>query len=91
MIDTASQVWVTVFGVTALWLAQSPSGRTRAWGALIGLAGQPGWYVQLVLHGQWLMLPAYLLYTACWLRGCWVGWIMPLVDAAFAELEGAGG
>lgn len=74
-IDTISQLWITVFGATALWMMNGNSARHRRIGVLCGLASQPAWYTQLVVHDQWLMLPVYSLYTAAWLRGMWSHWI----------------
>lgn len=86
MMDVVSQLWVTIFGVTALWMAQSRQERWRAAAVLFGLLGQPGWYFQLVIHGQWFMLPAFVAYTACWVRGFWIHWMAPGLDAMMATL-----
>lgn len=69
MIDTITQIIITVFGGTAFWLVMSPNRRTRRIGVVLGLINQPAWYVQGVLHEQWIMMPIYLLYTAGWIRG----------------------
>ena len=49
--DLVSQVWVTVFGLTALGCMQTHRVRVRVrrWGVVLGLIGQPAWYAQLVL------------------------------------------
>lgn len=87
-IDHASQIVITVFGGLGLWL--SVGARTegvRRWGVIAGLIAQPAWYVQMVVHGQWLMLPVYTMYTGAWLRGLWVHWIRPASPLA-GEGEG---
>lgn len=85
------QIWVSVFGVSALWLTFSPRPSTRRWAVVLGLLGQPGWYFQLIHHDQWGMLPAYLGYTFAWVRGLWLHWIRPSVEdlekALAAHLE----
>lgn len=75
MIDILSQIWITIFGATAIWLMNGRTDRGRRFGVLCGLAGQPAWYMQLVIHGQWLMVPVYLLYTLAWLRGLRTYWL----------------
>lgn len=77
MIDSFSQVWITLFGGAAIWLMNGRSERWRRVGVLCGCCSQPAWYVQLVLHEQWLMVPVYAMYTAAWLRGLWLHWIAP--------------
>lgn len=74
-LDLITQSIITGCGGTAIWLINSRSERARAWGVIFGLCGQPAWYVQLVLHDQWLMLPVYAFYTAAWLKGLRVNWL----------------
>ena len=67
--NIATQVWITLFGGTAIFLLGSKSERVRRWGFVCGLLSQPAWYYQMVHHGQWAMLPVYTFYTFSWLRG----------------------
>jgi hypothetical protein len=76
-LDLVSQVWLTVFGLSALLLSLEDSPRQRRVGVVLGLVGQPAWYCQLVLHEQWLMLPVFAGYTGVWLRGLWIHWLRP--------------
>lgn len=74
-LNLMSQIAISILGGTAMWMM---NGRTEKWrrrGIICGLAGQPFWYIQLVIHSQWLMFPVYGLYTASWLRGLWLHWI----------------
>jgi len=75
--DVVSQVWVTVFGLTALLCMQTHRVRVRRMGVVLGLIGQPAWYIQLVIHEQWGMLPVFVGYTGVWLFGAWNLWISP--------------
>lgn len=75
--DTVSQVWVTVFGLPALFLCLTERRGARRVGVLLGLVGQPGWYAQLLIHGQWGMFPVFLGYTGSWLWGLWNLWGPP--------------
>jgi hypothetical protein len=77
MIDAISQLWVSIFGLTALLCMVSKPIRARRAGVILGLIGQPGWYAQLVIHEQWGMLPVFAGYTAVWLIGLFTLWIRP--------------
>ena len=85
--DLFSQVWVTVFGLTALGCMQTHRVSVRRWGVVLGLIGQPAWYVQLVLHDQWGMLPVFIGYTGVWLFGAWNLWVRPAMVRVIDELE----
>lgn len=81
MLDLLTQVWVTVFGLSAIGLLHT--NRYRRWGSVAGLIGQPAWYAQLIIHEQWGMLPVFLGYTAVWVWGFWKAWLRkPEADRA---------
>lgn len=73
--DTFTQVWISVFGLAGLGLMQFDARSMRRAGVLCGIAGQPAWYAQLVLHDQWGMMPAYFGYSAVWALGFWNLWL----------------
>lgn len=75
--NIVSQIWITLFGATAIWLMNGRTEKQRRAGVIFGLLSQPAWYAQLVIHDQWLMLPVYAIYTSAWLRGLWTLWIRP--------------
>lgn len=79
MIDIISQVWITIFGLLGLWYMQ---GERRRLGVVFGLIGQPAWYAQLVINEQWGMLPVFVGYTACWVRGFWLLFVQPIIIEA---------
>lgn len=68
-LDHFTQAWIVVFGGVAMWLMAGSTRRSRYCGAWLGLINQPAWYIQMVLHGQWIMAPIYLVYTFAWIRG----------------------
>jgi hypothetical protein len=76
-LDLLSQIAVTVFGLSALWLMLADRLEIRRWGVVCGLVGQPAWYTQLVLHEQWGMVPVFVGYTAAWAWGAWTHWVRP--------------
>lgn len=65
----ASQAWIMAFGPIAIFLVNSRYPKTRMWGAILGFISGAGWYVQMGLHDQWLLLPMHLFYTVAWARG----------------------
>lgn len=75
MIDLLSQAWITLTGATALYLVNCKRDRVRRWGCIFGICSQPAWYIQMAIHGQWLMLPVYTLYTGAWLLGIYNNWL----------------
>ena len=77
MIDLLSQIWITMTGATALWLVNAKRDRTRRWGPVFGICSQPAWYIQMLVHGQWFMLPVYTLYTGAWVLGIYNHWLKP--------------
>jgi len=74
-IDAITQVWVSIFGLSALWLMMSKNEKRRKIGIILGLIGQPAWYAQLTINDQWGMLPVFIGYTASWIYGFWTHWI----------------
>lgn len=75
MLDMMSQWWVTLFGLSALFMMQLHDTRWRRWGVIMGLIGQPAWYIQLTIHDQFGMLPVFFGYSSVWLYGFWNLWI----------------
>ena len=77
MLDLVSQLVISAFGAAAIFLSVRKQDRWRRWGVLCGLASQPAWYMQMVLHRQWGMFPVFTLYTLSWLSGIWTLWVLP--------------
>ena len=82
-----SQIAVSVFGLSALWLVMDARLSVRRWAVVLGLLGQPAWYTQLVIHEQWGMMPVFVGYTASWLRGAWTLWCRPALATCRASAE----
>jgi hypothetical protein len=66
------QIALVVFGVGAIYLTQSTNPALRRWAPIVGLAGQPFWYI--AAWGQPGMLIVVTLYTFCWVQGIWNHW-----------------
>lgn len=65
----ASQAWIMILGPIAIFLVNGKTAKARMYGAIIGAVSGLGWYTQMWLHDQWLLLPMHLFYTAAWIRG----------------------
>ena len=69
-----NQIFIALFGLTAISLALSKSPNHRKWAPIWGLAGQPFWFAATIPTGQWGMVALCVAYTAVYVRGCWVHW-----------------
>jgi len=72
--DIISQVFVMIFGASAIWLV----GRKedwRRWGYILGLCGQPFWIYSFISNHQYGMLIMTLFYTYSWSMGIYNFWI----------------
>jgi hypothetical protein len=72
MID---QIFIGLFGVTAIYLANHPLERVRRWGCISGLCAQPFWFWTTAMHGQWVIFGLSIFYTLGWLRGVRTYWL----------------
>lgn len=63
------QLLLAVFGLTALWMAYSPSPRARRWSPFVGLLSQPAWIAYAVDADAWGLLLLSAAYTAVYARG----------------------
>lgn len=68
------QIGIALFGLTALTLALGNHPRGRKWAPVIGLAGQPFWFMATVPTEQYGMVALCVAYTAVYLRAAWVNW-----------------
>jgi hypothetical protein len=72
MID---QLAIGLFGVTAVFLSQSPYFLRRRWACIFGLCSQPFWFYATWQAEQWGIFVLSILYTVSWLRGIWHNWL----------------
>ena len=74
-IDMIAQGFIFVCGVGGLWLVNCVRPRTRRWGPVLGLLGQPAWFATTIINGQWFIAGLCIFYTAAWARGFWSHWL----------------
>ena len=75
MPEAIVQTALVAFGVTAVYLSQSPNASARRWACIVGMLGQPFWFY--AAYPQPGMLVVVALYTFCWGQGIWRNWIAP--------------
>lgn len=86
--DTHVQIFIALFGVTAIALSQCESPSLRRWASVFGLVSQPFWYWTSWHAEQWGIFALSFLYTAAWMKGFWGAWVKPLPEySAAAHLE----
>lgn len=68
------QLLIALFGLTSLFCSMSNSTRLRKLGPLIGLSGQPFWFMATIPTGQWGMVALCVCYTVVFASGAWMQW-----------------
>lgn len=69
------QIFIALFGVTAVALSQSALASRRRWASVFGLLGQPFWFYMAWTAGQWGVFALCILYTLSWAKGFYTNWI----------------
>ena len=81
-----SQIFIAIFGVTAVALSQSAFAERRRWTSVFGLLGQPFWFYAAWEAQQWGIFALCFLSTFSWGKGFYTNWI-----ASRAALAAQGG
>jgi hypothetical protein len=68
------QIAIAIFGLTAIYFAMGDNPRLRKWAPIIGLAGQPFWFMATIPTQQWGMVALCCAYTAVYIRGIALQW-----------------
>ena len=64
-----TQIFIALFGVTAVTLSQSALPERRRWASVFGLVGQPFWFYAAWETQQWGIFALCILYTLSWGKG----------------------
>lgn len=70
-----AQLFIALFGVTAVWLSQDSRIERRKYACIFGLIGQPFWVIAALDAEQYGILALCVLYTFSWLRGFKQHWM----------------
>lgn len=68
---------IVVLSVCAIWMVNDGRAGVRRWAPLVGLLGQPFWFLATWQAEQWGMFAITFVYTGAWVRGLWTqrqGW-----------------
>lgn len=68
------QIMIAVLGVTAVFLSQCENIEFRKWAGIVGLLGQPFWFIAAYKADQWGIFALCFLYTFAWAKGVYVHW-----------------
>ena len=68
------QLCIAIFGLSALWMAMGHNPRLRKWAPVLGLLGQPFWFLATVPSGNWGMVALCVAYTLVYVHGIRVQW-----------------
>lgn len=75
-----AQVGITIFGVSAVWVANDKRPLVKRLAPVLGLLAQPFWAIETISKGQYFITCLCLLYGAGWLRGIHNFWWKPWLD-----------
>ncbi|UBB15475.1 hypothetical protein [Comamonas odontotermitis] len=76
-----AQLFIALFGVTAVALSQSTLASRRRWASVFGLVGQPLWFYAAWQSEQWGIFALCFLYTLSWGNGFYSNWIAAMAAA----------
>lgn len=68
LVEIICQAAIPVTGLAASFMVGSKSQSMRKRAGLVGLAGQPFWFVSAWLAGQWGIFVLCFFYTYTWAR-----------------------
>lgn len=75
MIDTIAQLMIPFTGLIAVTFMSSQNPRTRMYGGLFGLAGEPFWFITAYLNNQWGVIILVFVYLVSWSLVVYKNWI----------------
>ena len=72
-----TQLFITIFGLTSIWMAMGNNACLRKWAPVIGLAGQPFWAAFAWQSQGWGLGLLVAAYTLVYINGIRVQWGKP--------------
>lgn len=67
-------ILLAIFGLSAVGLSQGPV-RFQRWAPVLGLLGQPFWFISTYLTGNWGIFFLCPVYTFLWGMGFYRQWV----------------
>lgn len=68
------QFFLAAFGLTSIYFAMGHNPTLRRWAPIIGLAGQPFWFIFAWQAQGWGLMVLVAAYTLVYIRGIWMQW-----------------
>lgn len=84
LINILAQAGIAIFGLSAIFLAQSAHIDYRRWASVLGLLGQPLWFTTSYISESWGIFILCFFYTFAWGKGFYIHWIS---KSAYQELN----
>ena len=73
--EILSQLFITVFGISAVYLSQQSNEGLKKWASVCGLCSQPFWFYSMWVTEQYIIVILCFLYSASWGLGFYNYWI----------------
>lgn len=70
------EIFIAVFGISAIWLSQDRRQDRRRWSPVLGLCAQPFWFYETYTHAQWGIFILCCIYSVAWARGICTYWAL---------------
>ena len=80
-----AQVGILLYGLPALFVVGYKDHNIRRWAYMLGICGQPFWFIATISQSQWGMLVLVLFYTGSWSNGVYQHWIRNIIPAAAGD------
>jgi hypothetical protein len=68
------QLMIGITGAIAIGMTQSRSVTLQRWACIVGLIGQPFWFIAAWKAGQWGVFVACCFYSLAWCGGFYRFW-----------------
>lgn len=82
-----AQLFIALFGVTAVLLSQAKTEAYRKYASVFGLVGQPFWFWAAYESNQWGIFVLCILYSLSWGKGFYQFWLAKPEPKELSETE----
>ena len=66
------QLLIAIFGLTAIYMAMGDNTKLRKWAPVVGLAGQPFWFMFAVSADGYGLMVLTIAYTLVYVRAIFI-------------------
>ena len=72
-----SEIFIAIFGVTAVYFSQQANEGLKKWASVFGLLSQPFWFYSMWTTEQYVILALCFVYAYAWGLGFYNYWVRP--------------